>query len=259
MKTLKICLSTLILVFLTGPAWAQEYKIPVQNTKETKLILKNFSGDLPVEGYSGNEIVITSSSLDLEPPERAKGLKPVYPGGTDNTGIGLEVEQNDGQILVSCLLPFTRKGEYRLKVPDNLALDMQSGCENSTEITITDMKNEIEIQNCHNITMENVTGPLILSTISGDIDIICNDITANTPFSINSVSGDIDISIPENAAINLEMRTVTGGFYSDFDFPEPEKDMKRVGGNQFSYKLNGGGSKFSLVTVSSYIYLRKHK
>jgi lia operon protein LiaG len=257
MKTMKFCLLALILSVFTGPARAQEYKIPVQNTKDNKLILKNFSGDLPVEGYSGNEIVITSSSLDLEQPERAKGLKPVYPGGTDNTGIGLDVQKKDGQILVSCLLPFTRHGEYRIKVPDNLALDMQSGCENSTDITITDMKNEIEIQNCHNITLENVTGPLVLSTISGNIDIVCNEIAANAPFSINSVSGDIDISIPGDAAVNLEMRTVTGGFYSDFDFPEPDKEMKRLGGNQFSYKLNGGGSKLSLVTVSSNIYLRK--
>lgn len=259
MKTLKCCLLALFLSVLAGPARAQEYKIPVQNTKDNKLVLKNFSGHLPVEGYSGNEIVISSSSLDLEQPERAKGLKPVYPGGTDNTGIGLDVQQKEGQILVSCLLPFTRHGEYRIKVPDNLALDIQSGCENSTEITITGMKNEIEIQNCHDITLENVTGPLILSTISGNIDIVCNDIAANTPFSINSVSGDIDIAIPGNAAINLEMRTVTGGFYSDFDFPETDQDMKRVGGNRFSYKLNGGGSKFSLVTVSSNIYLRKKK
>jgi len=259
MKTLKFCLLALFLTVVTGPAWAQEYKIPVQNSKDNRLILKNFSGDLPIEGYSGNEIVITSSSLDLEQPERAKGLKPVYPGGTDNTGIGLDVQQKDDQILVSCLLPFTINGDYRIKVPDNLALDIQSGCENLTEITVTGMKNEIEIQNCNDITLEKVTGPLILSTISGNIDIVCNDIAADTPFSINSVSGDIDITIPGSAAINLEMRTITGGFYSDFDFPETDQEMKRVGGNQFSYKLNGGGSKFSLVTVSSNIYLRKHK
>ncbi len=259
MKTLKICLSALILFFFTGPAWAQEYKIPVQNTKENKLILSNFSGDLPIEGYSGNEIIITSSSKDFEPPERAKGLKPVYPGGTDNTGIGLDVEKNGNQILVSCLLSFARSAEYSFKVPENLALEMQSGCENSTNITITNMKNEIEIQNCHDITLENVSGPLVLSTISGDIDIVCKNTAANTPFSINSVSGDIDISIPENTALNLEMRTITGGFYSDFDFTEMDRDLKRVGGNKLTYSLNGGGSKFNLVTVSGNIYLRKGK
>ena len=256
---MKISLLIIIVFLFTGTAKAQEHKIAVQNTKESKLILKNFSGDLPIEGYSGNEIIITAASLDLAPPERAKGLKPVYPGGTDNTGIGLSVEKNGNQVLVSCLLPFTRHGEYRIKVPDNLALEMQSGCENSTNITITNMKNEIEIQNCHDITLENVTGPLVLSTISGNIDIVCKNTAVNTPFSINSVSGDIDISIPENTALNLEMRTISGGFYSDFDFTEMDRDMKRVGGNKLTYSLNGGGSKFSLVTVSGNIYLRKGK
>jgi lia operon protein LiaG len=259
MKTMKISLLALIVFLFAGPIKAQEYKIPVQNTKENKLILRNFSGDLPIEGYSGNEIIITTSSMDLVPPERAKGLKPIYPGGTDNTGIGLATEKNDNRVEVSCLLPFSRNGEYRMKVPDNLALEIHSGCENSNDITITNMKNEIEIQNCADIRMDNVTGPLILSTISGNIDIVCKSIAANTPFSINSVSGDIDISLPENAAVNLEMRTMSGGFYSDFDFTETQKDMKRVGGNELKYSLNGGGSKFSVVTISGNIYLRKGK
>ncbi len=256
---MKISLLIIIVFLFTGTAKAQEHKIAVQNTKESKLILKNFSGDLPIEGYSGNEIIITAASLDLAPPERAKGLKPVYPGGTDNTGIGLSVEKNGNQVLVSCLLPFTRHGEYKIKVPDNLALEMQSGCENANDISIVNMKNEIDIQSCHNIYLENVTGPLVLSTIAGDIDIICNSIADNTPFSINSISGDIDISIPENAKVNLEMRTISGGFYSDFNFTETQKDLKRIGGSQLKYALNDGGSKFSIVTVSGNIYLRKGK
>jgi len=259
MKTIKINFLILTILLFAGIARAQEYKIPVQNTRENKLILKSFSGDLPIEGYSGNEVIITTNSLDLTPPERAKGLKPVYPGGTDNTGIGLDVEKNGSQVVVSCLLPFTKDGKYRMKVPDNLALELHSGCENSNNITITNMKNEIEIQNCADIRLDNVTGPLVLSTISGDIDIMCKNIAAGTPFSINSVSGDIDISLSESAAVDLEMGTVSGAFYSDFDFTQSKNDLKRVGGSQLKYTLNGGGSKFRVVTVSGNIYLRKGK
>jgi hypothetical protein len=70
---------------------AQEHRITVQNPKETTLILNDFYDDIPIEGYAGNEIIITSISGRFEAPERAKGLKPVYPGGTDNTGIALSV------------------------------------------------------------------------------------------------------------------------------------------------------------------------
>jgi DUF4097 and DUF4098 domain-containing protein YvlB len=259
MKTMKMSLLILIVFLFASPVRAQEYKIAVQNTKESKLILHDFSGDIPIEGYSGTEIIISSISLDLAPPERAKGLKPVYPGGTDNTGLGLDVEKNGNQVLVNCLLPFSRDGEYKIKVPDNLALEIESGCEHSTSISVANMKNEIDIKNCHDISLKNVTGPLVLSTISGNIDVVSSNISANTPFSINSVSGDIDISLAENAAVNLEMRTITGGFYSDFDFTETQKGLDRIGGNELKYSMNGGGSKFSLVTVSGNIYLRKAK
>jgi hypothetical protein len=53
------------------------------------------------------------------------------------------------------------------------------------------------------------------------------------------------------------MGTINGGFYSDFDISDSQKDMKRVGGNHLNASLNGGGFKFSIETVNGNIYLRK--
>jgi lia operon protein LiaG len=257
MKTMKISLITLLLFLTASHLKAQEYKISVQNSKDGRLVLKDFSGDLPLEGYSGNEIIFTSSSDKLTPPDKAKGLKPIYPGGTDNSGMGLAVEKDGNQVSVICLLPFTRKGDYKIKVPDNFVLDIESGCERSSNISVVNMKNEIDIKSCHNIEMKNVSGPLVLSTIAGNIDIVCNNLSADRPFSINSVSGDVDVTIPVKTVATIELQTVNGGFYSDFDISETQKDMKRVGGNHLTFPLNGGGFKFNIVTVTGNIYLRK--
>ncbi len=257
MKTMKISLITLLIFLSAGLLSAQEYKITVENTNNGKLTLKNFMGDLPIEGYSGNEIIITSTDGDFIAPEKAKGLTAVYPAGNDNTGIGLEVEQNGNQVIVTCLLPITRRGEYTIKMPDNLALESESNCARSSEITVENMKNEVDINNCHDIILSNVTGPLVLSTISGDIDITFGNMNSDKPISVNSVSGDIDIAIPVEAAINIELRTVTGGIYSDFDFSETQKDLKKVGGNNLNFPLNGGGVKFRITNISGDIFLRK--
>ena len=257
MKTMKINLITLLIFFSAGFLSAQEYKTTVQNSKDGKLILKDFSGKLPVEGYSGSEIIITTTSENLTPPEKAKGLKAIYPGGTDNTGIGLDVEKNGNLVTITCLLPFTRAEEFKIKVPDNLALEFASGCERSNEISVANTKNEIDIKSCHDIELKNVTGPLVLSTISGDINISFSSISSDKPSSINSISGDIDITIPSKTATNLELHTINGGFYSDFDFTDTQKNLKMVGGNKLNFPLNGGGFKFSIATVSGNIYLRK--
>jgi hypothetical protein len=257
MKTMKISLISTILFLAVGIISAQEYKITVLNSKDGKLTLKDFSGTLPIEGYSGNEIIITSTDEDNAPPEKAKGLKAIYPGGTDNSGLGLNVEKNGNQISITCLVPFTKSSEFKIKVPENFAIEVESGCERSNEVVIEKTKNEIDIKNCHNIDLKNVTGPLVLSTISGDINITFSGINSDKPFSVNSISGDIDITLPVKTATNLEMRTVTGGFFSDFDYTDTSKKLKKVGGNELEFPLNGGGFNFSIVTVSGNIYLRK--
>ncbi len=243
---------------------AQDYKIPVDNSKDGKLTLNEFMGDLPVTGYSGNEIVITTASgdfkMDEEEKERSKGLKPIYSAGVDNTGIGLHVEKNGNQVTIQCLVPFTKHAEYSIKVPDNFSIKAESGCERNLGISVENVKGEIDIKNCQSIKLKNVSGPLVLSAISGEIDITFASLVSDNPYSISDISGDIDVTLPATAAVNLKMKTVTGNMYTDFDIPaEKTNNLKRVGGSDVEFPLNGGGVDFSIVNISGNIYLRKGK
>jgi lia operon protein LiaG len=258
MKTKIILSASIFALLMAGSISAQQYKVNVDNAKNSKLSLSNFSGDLKIEGYTGSEIIFFPvGEEEMAVPERAKGLKPVYGGGVDNTGVGLSVDKDGSGISVTCLLPFTNSREYTVKVPESMSIEVKSECQNSNDIYINGMKNEIEIQSCQSIILKGVTGPLVLSTISGDIDVTFSQIAVGKPFSINSISGEIDITLPAKAAADVEMSAVSGRMYSDFDFSDKSKDMNQVGGNELNTKLNGGGAKFSIVTVSGNIYLRK--
>jgi len=260
MKIIDRLFTILVLLVASNTLMAQDYKVAVENTKETKLTLSDFTGDLPIEGYAGNEIVITNMSGHSDgPPERAKGLKPIYPAGIDNSGIGVSVEKSGNQVTISCLLPFTRRGDFKIKVPENLALNITSGCERNNSISIKGMKGEIEINNCHDIDLKNVTGPLVLNTISGSISVTLSGVVKDKPTSIASVSGDVDVTLPANAAVDLEMETISGSMYSDFDIAPPKSQMRRVGGSSIKTPLNGGGGELKLHVVSGNIYLRKAK
>ncbi|HLX66376.1 MAG TPA: hypothetical protein VKR41_05250, partial [Puia sp.] len=141
MNTMKYVIPFLLLVCITGRLSAQEFKVTVENTKDGQLALDDFPGDFTVEGYSGTEIVVTSDGGDFAPPERAKGLKPVYGGGTDNTGMALYMEKNGNKVSFRCLLPIQKSATYHIKVPENLALKIHQECSRSGTTTIQNMKN----------------------------------------------------------------------------------------------------------------------
>lgn len=256
----KLIIAAVVIYSSVYTMQAQEYKIPADNTKDGKLSVVNFPGDLPVEGYNGKDIVITMTGNEsTATPDRAKGLKPVYSGGTDNTGLGLSVEKNGNQITITCLLPITRRNDYKIKMPENMAFKYESGCERAGEVSIRSLKNEIEIKTCQSVALKDISGPAVVSTIAGNIDVTFSDIPMDKPCSLSSISGEVDVTLPVKTAANLEMKSISGTIYSDFDFPSNDKSMKRVGGNNLSYKLNGGGFDLSLVSVSGNIYLRKGK
>ena len=121
------------------------------------------------------------------------------------------------------------------------------------------MKNEIEINTCYSIFLRDVTGPLVLSSVTGGIDIEYTRVNKDKPVSINSVSGNIDLTIPAQSPADLDMRTITGKVSSDFDFPTGDGDMKQVGGKTYTYALNGGGVDYTIVSVSGNINLMKGK
>lgn len=259
MKNVNKIIIGLLIILPALSLSAQSYKVTSPTGNDAMLVLKGFSGDMPIEGYAGSDIEITTEAEKVTPPDRAKGLKAIYPAGTDNSGIGVFVDKKGNVTTITCLIPFTRRSEYSFRIPENLSVTVESGCENNNNISITGLKNEINIKNCQDITLNNVKGPLVLSTISGDITITANELTSGKPFSINSISGDIDLTLPPKAAMNVDLNTVSGGVYTDFDIAETKDNMRRVGGSQISFALNGGGTNLSISTVSGNVYLRKGK
>jgi hypothetical protein len=259
MKRIKRTIIALLFIIPALNVGAQSYKVTAPTGSDALLVLKGFSGDMPVEGYAGTEIEIKTEAEKITSPERAKGLKAIYPAGTDNSGIGVSVDKKGSVTTITCLVPFTRKSEYSFRIPENLAVSIESGCENDNKITITGLKKEINIKNCQDINLSNISGPVVLSTISGNITVTVSDLATGKPSSINSVSGDIDLTLPLKSALDVELNTLSGGVYTDFDITETKDNMKRIGGNQIGFALNGGGTKLTISAVSGNIYLRKGK
>lgn len=237
-----------------------QYKIP-NSAAIKKVVIKDLLAEIKIIGSQGNDIVIDAKGLEGI-PERAKGLKPLYASGCmDNTGAGVAANESGGVLTICGASKGSEDAHYTITLPKgvSISIDYNSPFANE-DIEISDMEGEIEASTLTaDIKCKNVTGPLVLNSTSGDIEVSISKMNQNSPTSISLISGDLDITIPANSPANLELNTITGSAYTDFDIKLDSKDgnLKRIGGNDIETKLNGGGVNLSLSSTSGNIYLRK--
>ena len=97
---------------------------------------------------------------------------------------------------------------------------------------------------------------LEIETISGDIEI--KNVLGR--MEIKTISGFIDLTMPEKHNADLELSTISGSMYSDLDFnTEKSNGYYHYGKHDISKRLNNGGKRIFLETISGDIYLRKDK
>lgn len=190
--------------------------------------------------------------------ERAKGLTPLYAGGTDNTGFGFMTEKEGGILKIKDLKSWTQRSGFTISLPKGMNLKLDTG--NLGSAKIEGMDSELELSsNVGNITLNNVTGPITAHSSTGTIEVVFDKVNQSSPISISTATGTIDVSLPTNTPANVELRSTMGSVYSNFDLEEPREDgMKVVGSNRnIEGKLNNGGVDITLKTSTGNIYLRK--
>lgn len=238
-------------------AQSQDYTHTFNNIPDNILNFAFSHGNVVIESYSGNEIIIQNRNY-TEPPERAEGLRSLFSGGPDNTGIGLTVEESGNQLRITSVQ--THSGDYILRVPDNIRLAVNQINWGGSNIELTGHRGEIEIAGKNgNIRLENITGPVNANTTSGDIEINFSDLNQERPTSISNVSGYIDITLPETTRARMLLSSISGGIYTDIDLEiaGSKTDLSRLGGgNRINGSMNGGGIEVNLRAISGDIFLR---
>ncbi|WP_316802752.1 hypothetical protein [Pedobacter nototheniae] len=282
MKKQLLVLLTFFLVSLSVSA-QKEYKLAKNSGK-----LNLFLNGAIVEGYSGNEIIFsTSAPEDKEIDERAKGLRSISGSGfTDNSGLGIDVSLKGEEINVNPVSK-NQNGIITIKVPQNIKVAFVSSSNLvHDEIILKNLNNEIEVSASYNkIKLENNTGPMNIKALYGSVDAIFqNEIKG--PVSIISIYGYVDVSLPATVKANVELGTSYGNLYAAEGFKiavnqsaagkgaefeaEPLQKNKSEKSDSFNQrfvsrndkeslkgKINGGGADLILKSNYKNVYLRQ--
>ncbi|MFY0688351.1 MAG: DUF4097 family beta strand repeat protein [Cyclobacteriaceae bacterium] len=239
---------------------AQEFKIKPDGTlAEITVSIQNLYGDIKVIGTNEGEVRIVSDGYEGI-PEKAQGLKPLSATGPENTGVGLFVKEEGGQLIIAGAHRRADDASYEIYLPKNMKLKIDYNSFQAEDVAVSGMANEVEIRSqVGDLVIESVTGPIVANTLSGDIEVIFSELAQGSPTSISSTSGDLDITLPASSKGTFAMSSMSGEVYTDLNFEmDEEGDMKRVGGGMsLEANLNGGGVEVSLKCLSGDIFIRK--
>ncbi|MGI4863199.1 MAG: DUF4097 family beta strand repeat-containing protein [Janthinobacterium lividum] len=253
---------TLLALVLALPAQlrAQEFKMKFNSPTNRKVVLDLRLGEVTVEGYDGDELLITGSGHHEVPaPTSAMGLRPVYASGGDNTRLGLSVTQVGDNTLRVVSTP-SGDGHYTIHVPRRTDVAFTRNNWNlSNDLTVRNLAGRLEVSlNSGDLRLLNMSGPVVANTVSGDVKVQFSGVP-DQPCAISTVSGNVDVSMPSSAKISLTMRSISGEIYTDFDLNLGSDSMQHVGGQTVEGRANGGGTSVSLRTVSGDVFLRKSR
>ncbi len=250
----------LVLLIASGPQLLcgqdSSKNFPLNGAKRLDIQVER--AGLEIVGHSQQDVVLEVEGYQ-PPPERAKGLRPLYNQATDNTGMGVMVETKGGTMYIR--KASSHQLYLKLKVPKQLALKIEElNFYGATPFKLKDLEGEIEITSMNApIHLEKVSGPVIASSTAGSIDVIFSRLNKDKPSAISNVSGRIDVTLDSSTAATFDLSTVTGEIYTnlDIDFGDEKGDMRAIGRRNSRGHFNGGGVELALNTISSAIYIRK--
>lgn len=238
----------------------REYKTKLGNSAGNQVRFVMASSEVKIIGHNSDEVVVETNSYQA-PPQRAQGLKPLYNGAEDNTGIGLSVSR-EGNVL-TIIKAQKGSGKYTIRVPKKAAVSYTEANWQGGDFELTDMDGEIELKlNNSRAELTNVAGPVVANSTNGGIQVKFKNLNQQKPSSISVVNGEIDVTLPATSKANWKLRSLNGEVYTDFDMalPKDKTDLQKIAGsNTVEGKTNGGGVEMNIYTINSDIFIRKSK
>src|SRR5690606_23349289 len=212
-------LTTAVLAALAPAAHSQSTErivVPLSEPgRPARLEIAVFSGDIAVESYDGNEVVIVTdepvrSRDDRHDNPRADGLRRIQ-----SSSVGLTIEE--AQNTVSVRMDFSPNDvDLRIQAPRQTSV--RANLVNGGDVAIAGLTGEHELSNVNgDIIATDISGSAVLNSTNGDVRASFVAIDAAKPMALTSFNGDVDVALPAALAADLLVATQQGEVFTDFD------------------------------------------
>jgi DUF4097 and DUF4098 domain-containing protein YvlB len=257
------------------------------------LMVFNINGDVKVEGYAGDKIIVEvnrkitgktearlqqgKDEIQLGVLDRADTIILYVKGcnefgrvadkrdGRHNRRNGWGYNWNDCRNRGgNCEKQYDYKMDFTIKVPAGISL--AASTINDGDVEVTSVSGYLLADNINgNVRLKNISGATNASTINGDVDL---DYSGNPSSDSRyyTLNGDINANFRKGLAAQLTFKSFNGEFYSSIQDISPmavvvEKYEKgdgihyKVNGNR--YKVRQGGPLLDFETFNGDVYLKE--
>jgi DUF4097 and DUF4098 domain-containing protein YvlB len=282
-------------------SWAQRHseKIMKELTFEKKspanaLMISNINGDITVEGYSGDKILVevekiiigkTEARLEKGKSEIKLGIKDLadtlilFTDGlcnkfnhqqngknrhSDWNGWGYNWDDCNNRGDDYHKNEYEYRMNYTVKVPAGLSVRVSTI--NNGDVTVNNVTGTVYANNINgSIKLSKLAGKTHSSTINGDVDL---DYVSNPSSDCRyyTLNGDINANFKKGLGASVSFESYNGAFYTNVDeleaLPvemekkETSKGVKfKIRGNRF--KIGKGGVLLDFETFNGNVYLKE--
>ncbi len=259
-----------------------------QDASSTHLVLNNIFGDVTIEGYNGNSIILEAKKTISGSSQNIidKGMEEIKLEVIDKgdvIGILMSGPCSKSPALISRenLLEgwnqwdnnckwnprYDYEFNFTLKVPK--AINLKAGTVNNGEVKATNLSGKLKISNVNGgIVAEKISGSINATTVNGDVTIrFLNEPKDDCKFY--TLNGDINAYFPKGLDAYVGFKTFQGDFFTNLDDIEvtaPQVSKTKANKEKgVSFKLDtsqrmkagNGGVNLKFETFNGNAYLRE--
>jgi hypothetical protein len=200
--------------------------------------LENVNGSVEIVAWDKNEV-----ALEAEKSARTdEGL----------ARIQLRIDSNNRRLTVKTELEkkwkfwdnMNAQVHYKLMVPAGASLDRIEVV--NANITVTGVKGSVALGAVNGgIEAEGLSGDGEFETVNGSIRVAYSTLPAAGKVSLDTVNGSCKLTLPKDAAFDLDADTVNGRITCDFPIT-----LQNSGKRELRGPVNGGGARVNLESVN---------
>ncbi|MBN1821624.1 MAG: hypothetical protein JXR31_01540 [Prolixibacteraceae bacterium] len=273
----------IIIVFVASTAaYAQHHEetikkeIEFPQSAEAVIIIENIFGDIEIEGYSGDKVVLSienefNADTKAELEEAMKKVYLAFETRKDTVDIfldgicGCHREKQRNYNWNQCDFEF--RYDFKVKVPVRANINVSTV--NNGKVEVENISGEVVARNVNGgITVTGISGPADIHTINGDVEVryAKNPSEKSSYYSLN---GDVNVYYSPNLSADMRFKSFQGDMFTNFDVAEwlapvlKSTNTKNKNGtsyrieNKTAVRIGKGGVILNFETFNGNVYVRK--